>query len=103
MSGAGMTGGTLFLRIENERFINTDYLTRIELQSSDEAELLSILAEYVEKTNSTSAKQIVASWETTKSLFGKFVPRSALTVSNDSPSEEEDQDIELLKAANPAR
>jgi glutamate synthase domain-containing protein 3 len=73
--GAGMTGGEVFIRKENERCINAEYVTPISLNSSAEARLLEILEDYLEATESVSARSFLANWESIRGDFLWLLPK----------------------------
>ncbi|MDX2127754.1 MAG: glutamate synthase large subunit [Chloroherpetonaceae bacterium] len=72
--GAGMTGGELFLFRNFQQFINYDYLQNTPFDDADESRLISLLTDYLTETGSTTAKQILADWQKSKSLFTKYLP-----------------------------
>lgn len=74
--GAGMTGGTLFLRADNLAFVNQEYLQAEAMSESDLAELETILREHRDATGSATAAQILAAGEAEiRRVFVKLVPR----------------------------
>lgn len=73
--GAGMTGGEVFILQDNQRFINVEYVTPVSLNSSAEERLRDILEDYLETTQSSSAKSILANWESSRRDFMWILPK----------------------------
>jgi glutamate synthase domain-containing protein 2/glutamate synthase domain-containing protein 1/glutamate synthase domain-containing protein 3 len=73
--GAGMTGGKLYMRAENQAFINADYIAASTLDADDEVELHALLADYAERTDSRTARAILDAWELSRRVFVKLLPR----------------------------
>ncbi len=79
--GAGMTGGELYLYgDEQEPYVNKDYITSVALSEEDELRLKTILDEYVNETDSHSARFILKHWPTSKHNFRKYVPNAMAKV-----------------------
>ena len=73
--GAGMTGGEVFVLRENERFINGDYVIPVSLNATAETRLRELLEDYVEATESASARRILTTWETSRHEFLWLLPK----------------------------
>lgn len=76
--GAGMTGGVIYLRQENDTFVNETYVGKCDLSDQDEGELIGLLRNYYDATKSSSAKVFLERPELVKSTFFKYVPRSVI-------------------------
>ena len=74
--GAGMTGGKLYLRVDQAPRVNQDYLTAQPATAEDDAELLALLEDYARATESRTARALLADWDRGRRSFTKFVPRS---------------------------
>ena len=96
--GAGMTGGTLFMRGENESLINSSYITRRDLSDEDSAFLQSLLEEYRTASGSTVAQQLLAAWDQTRAEFSKFVPIAIAAGAATDAQADETADDETLQA-----
>jgi glutamate synthase domain-containing protein 3 len=72
--GAGMTGGEVFTLQDNQRFINAEYVTPVSLNSAAEERLRDILEDYLETTESSSAKSMLANWEKSRRDFMWLLP-----------------------------
>jgi glutamate synthase domain-containing protein 3 len=72
--GAGMTGGKLYLYGEKSHFINSDYITALDLSLEDELELKALLEDYASETRSNTAARLLANWTTEKIHFKKYLP-----------------------------
>jgi glutamate synthase domain-containing protein 3 len=72
--GAGMTGGKLYLYGEKSHFINSDYITALDLSLEDELELKTLLEDYARETSSTTAKRLLSNWTAEKCHFKKYLP-----------------------------
>jgi glutamate synthase domain-containing protein 3 len=73
-AGAGMTGGSLFLRREYEPCVNGDYLAPIPWRQEDEQLFLSLLEAHHHETGSATAASLLADWDGTLEAFLPFVP-----------------------------
>ena len=73
--GAGMTGGEVFILHDNQRFINAEYVTPVSVTSAAEERLRDILEDYLEATGSSSAKSILANWESARRDFMWLLPK----------------------------
>ncbi|MEY4669488.1 MAG: hypothetical protein RL518_2187 [Pseudomonadota bacterium] len=73
--GAGMTGGEVFVLKDNERFLNTEYVTPVPLNDAAEERLREILVDYLEVTDSASAKRFLANWERVRHDFLWLLPK----------------------------
>jgi len=76
--GAGMTGGHLYLRQDQVKNVNDEYLTPLELDSESESELYEMLSGYLQQTGSETAVHILENWERKKRHFIKLVPVGVL-------------------------
>ncbi|MEW6512072.1 MAG: glutamate synthase large subunit [Bacteroidota bacterium] len=75
--GAGMTGGTVYIRREQETMLNTGYVLAAPFEGDDAPRLLLLLTEYFEATGSATADRILRESQRLPELFVKCVPRSA--------------------------
>jgi glutamate synthase domain-containing protein 3 len=69
-----MTGGEVFVLRENERFINGEYVTSVSLNGSAETRLRELLEDYVEASESASARRILGNWEASRHEFVWLLP-----------------------------
>jgi glutamate synthase domain-containing protein 3 len=74
--GAGMTGGTLYMRRENETFVNDRYLVAAEMGEDDYRTLQALLLRHAERSGSMTANAIVSGWDRSRTGFLRFVPLS---------------------------
>jgi glutamate synthase domain-containing protein 2/glutamate synthase domain-containing protein 1/glutamate synthase domain-containing protein 3 len=72
--GSGMTGGTLYTRVDNEPRMNRDYIAPIPLVAGDEEELRRLLEQHHERTGGVSSRELLEDWGKTLALFCKYVP-----------------------------
>ncbi len=77
--GAGMTGGVAYVLDEAGDFdlrcnLDSIDLATVEAGSDDEAELLGLIKEHIERTSSPLAKRILDDWATYRPRFVKVVP-----------------------------
>ena len=72
--GAGMMGGRLFTYQDQDANINKSYIDQAPLSDADELELKELLSEYLQHTDSASAKSILDNWDAKKSEFRKYIP-----------------------------
>lgn len=74
---AGMSGGIVYCNVENalENMNNPDILVET-LTEKDEERLEALLTEHYEKTNSTKAKKILTSFNTSKDNFVRYIPKT---------------------------
>jgi glutamate synthase domain-containing protein 3 len=70
-----MTGGEVFVLRNNERFLNTEYVTPVSLSTLAEERLRDILEDYLEATESSSAKILLANWESVRQDFLWLLPK----------------------------
>jgi glutamate synthase domain-containing protein 3 len=73
--GAGMTGGVLYCRRENEDLLNHEYLTTHDLSASDEVTLRDLIASHAELTGSASAKRLLSQDGELGEAFIKCLPK----------------------------
>lgn len=76
--GAGMTGGHLYLRQDQVKNVNDEYLTPLELDAQSEEELHELLSDYLKHTGSETAVHILDNWDRKKRHFIKLVPVGVL-------------------------
>ncbi len=78
--GAGMTGGIAFILDENNDLnnkVNKEIVSIYEITTSKQEEiLLEIIKEYLAKTQSLKAAEIIENWSYFKSAFKLIVPPS---------------------------
>jgi glutamate synthase domain-containing protein 3 len=74
--GSGMTGGVLYCRQDNGRFVNDEYLERAPMSDEDEAELLRLLKLHRERTRSRTARALIVDWQKTMSQMALYLPRA---------------------------
>jgi glutamate synthase domain-containing protein 3 len=73
-AGAGMTGGSLFLRREYEPCVNGDYLAPIPWRQEDEDLFRSLIETHQTETGSATAAALLADWDSALAAFQPFVP-----------------------------
>ena len=73
--GAGMTGGEVFVLKENEKFVNSEYVSPVTVGGAAESRLKEILEDYLEATNSSTAKGVLANWENVSHRFLWLLPK----------------------------
>lgn len=73
-AGAGMTGGTLYLREDQIHHINRDYVVPIPLDKISKKELQVLLKEHLEKTGSNKAASILENWQKRSAEYVKIIP-----------------------------
>jgi glutamate synthase domain-containing protein 2/glutamate synthase domain-containing protein 1/glutamate synthase domain-containing protein 3 len=78
--GAGMTGGTLFLRRSEVPRLNEDCVFATECTAEDRVELRGLLEKYLAETGSTTASRLLADWEAYADEFVKVAPIRAAPV-----------------------
>ncbi len=59
-AGAGMTGGRLYLPVEQQRWLNEDYVVGSPLRDDERDELAALLRDYIEVTGSRTAQALLA-------------------------------------------
>ena len=74
--GAGMSGGSVFLRTSNLKHVHTDYLKQVPIQAEDYQALLKMGQRYFEETGSLTMKALLET--DLRKVFVKWVPKSAL-------------------------
>ncbi len=73
--GAGMTGGSVYLRRDQASMINTGYIVPRDMEDADREELRELITRYWEKTKSPRAKSILEGETDINDLYFKCVPR----------------------------
>ncbi|MEX0647288.1 MAG: glutamate synthase large subunit [Balneolaceae bacterium] len=76
--GAGMTGGTLYLREDQVHQVNDEYVTPLELDPNSARELKQLLTDYYNYTKSTRAASFLADWKKQRRHFIKLMPNGVL-------------------------
>lgn len=76
--GAGMTGGTLYLRQDQIPFVNDEYLSPVEMDNTDRKFLNELLQDYYRETDSNTAKDVLLDWEKQHRTFVKLLPIGVL-------------------------
>lgn len=76
--GAGMTGGVLYLRKSQLHQINEEYISPLELDEASANELQALLSDYVDHTDSQTAKRFLDNWNSEKVRFVKLLPKGVL-------------------------
>jgi len=74
--GAGMTGGEIFLPGSMLDQINSEYIEAQGLSDRSADELKSLLEDYLEKTGSTRAEDMLSDWDHTRGDMKLCVPRA---------------------------
>jgi glutamate synthase domain-containing protein 2/glutamate synthase domain-containing protein 1/glutamate synthase domain-containing protein 3 len=72
--GSGMTGGALFCKRDNERFMNREYITRVDMSEDDQTELERLLKLHRARTQSRTSRALLVDLDNTLELFGLYVP-----------------------------
>ncbi len=72
--GAGMTGGILYLRRDQDANVNREYLNAATWNADQEKEFRELLASYAEATESRTALSLLESWEPTLEAFAPYIP-----------------------------
>ncbi len=75
--GAGMTGGEAFLLDPDERLVNGELVTLVDLESDDEGRLAGVLERHVRATGSARAAGLLADGEL-RARFRRLVPTAML-------------------------
>jgi glutamate synthase domain-containing protein 3 len=76
--GAGMTGGEVFVLQDSKKFINTEYVTPVSLSAAAEERLRGILEDYLEATESSSAKAFLSDWDSQRDQFLWLLPNKVV-------------------------
>ena len=97
-AGAGMTGGTLYLRRDQLHQINEEYVTPLELDDDSSAELKSLISDYYAGTNSETAKIYLESWADEKSQFVKIMPNGVLAQVEARSEDGSEKQVSLKRA-----
>jgi glutamate synthase domain-containing protein 3 len=77
--GAGMTGGVLYMRRENEQYVNAGYLAAGAWREEDDQEFLALLRTYAHLTESASARSLLEGWELHRGAFGRYLPLTSVS------------------------
>jgi glutamate synthase (ferredoxin) len=85
--GAGMTGGEAFLLDPDERLLNDELVTLLELESEDVGRLSRLLERHVRATGSARARDLLAGPERLERRFRRLIPRSAVVDLDESMGE----------------
>jgi glutamate synthase domain-containing protein 3 len=96
--GAGMTGGTLYLRRDQLHQINEEYVTPLELDEASSEELKGLISDYFSNTNSETAKIYLESWSEEKSQFIRLMPNGVLAKAEARAEEENEKQVPLKRA-----
>jgi glutamate synthase domain-containing protein 2/glutamate synthase domain-containing protein 3 len=72
--GAGMTGGVLYARKDNDHFVNHAFLRSRGIDESDSALLLGLLRKHAELAGSRTARRLLEEWERERTTFLAYVP-----------------------------
>jgi glutamate synthase domain-containing protein 2/glutamate synthase domain-containing protein 1/glutamate synthase domain-containing protein 3 len=75
---AGMSGGIAYVYDRGRRFegrCNTELVDLENVAEADEAELRAMLAEHAQRTGSLVARNVLATWERSRQMFVKVMPR----------------------------
>ena len=73
--GAGMTGGSVYLRRDQASMINTGYIVPRDMDESDRDQLRELIGRYWKATGSSRAKSILEGGTDVNELYFKCVPR----------------------------
>ena len=73
--GAGMTGGSAYLRRDQASMINTGYIVPRDMDESDRDQLRELIGRYWKATGSSRAKSILEGGTDVNELYFKCVPR----------------------------
>jgi glutamate synthase domain-containing protein 3 len=73
--GAGMTGGSVYLRRDQASMINTGYIVPRDMDETDREELRELIGRYWKKTKSARARGILEGETDVNELYFKCVPR----------------------------
>lgn len=95
-AGAGMTGGTLYLRDDQLHQINEEYVTPVKLDDKSETELKEIITDYHKHTQSETAKIYLDNWGKERDGFVKLVPNGVLA-KQQKLAEKEESDQKSVK------
>jgi glutamate synthase domain-containing protein 3 len=72
--GAGMTGGTLFLRRDQDAQVNPGYLRAAPWTTPQESEFHQLLTAYAKATESRTAQSLLADWPGALEAFAPYTP-----------------------------
>ena len=72
--GAGMTGGILFLQRQYDRYVNSTYLSRVDMNTDESEEFRNLLTAYVDAVGSETAKHLLERWDSTLTEFAAYLP-----------------------------
>jgi glutamate synthase domain-containing protein 2/glutamate synthase domain-containing protein 1/glutamate synthase domain-containing protein 3 len=73
--GAGMTGGSIFMRREHAAMINNAYIVPRDMNQQDEDEFHRLLETYYEETLSNRARGVLEDWDNVREHFFTCLPR----------------------------
>jgi len=85
--GAGMTGGEAFLLDPDERLLNDELVTLLDLEGGDVGRLSRLLERHVRATGSSRARALLAEPEQLDRRFRRLIPRSAVVDLDESLGE----------------
>jgi glutamate synthase domain-containing protein 3 len=78
--GAGMSNGVAYVFDESDSFasrVNHDMVLLADFEQDDDALLLLLLRSHVSRTGSARGRQLLDSWESTRTRWRKVKPRGA--------------------------
>jgi glutamate synthase domain-containing protein 3 len=84
-AGAGMTGGSMFLRREYEPCVNGDYLAPIPWRQEDEDLFRTLIEAHQAETGSATAEVLLADWDAALAAFQPFVPLAVVAGAGSTP------------------
>jgi glutamate synthase domain-containing protein 3 len=96
--GAGMTGGTLYLRRDQIHQINEEYVTPLELDKASSKKLKNLITDYFEKTNSGAAKMYLDNWPEQKKQLVRLKPNGVIANAKAAAEGEGKKRVPLKKA-----
>jgi glutamate synthase domain-containing protein 3 len=73
--GAGLSGGEIYLRPENIRHLNLEYVRQVPIQSEDEIKLRKIGEQYLNETDSKTMSDILS--KEIRKEFIKLMPKKS--------------------------
>jgi len=96
--GAGMTGGTLYLRRDQLHQINEEYVTPLELDKVSSKKLKKLITDYFAKTNSGAAKMYLDNWAEQKKQLVRLKPNGVIANAKAAAEDESEKRVSLKKA-----
>jgi len=96
--GAGMTGGTLYLRRDQLHQINEEYVTPLELDKVSSKKLKELITDYFAKTNSGAAKMYLDNWAEQKKQLVRLKPNGVIANAKAAAEDESEKRVSLKKA-----